>query len=75
MMCFSDRSIFLAHLVTILLFGALNDHSTFTPTDTRTIVLRHGLFGGTRCRLGGSITSSVCVLVAAGNVLTQQQQQ
>ncbi len=51
MMCLSDRSTFLARLVTVLLFGALSDRSTFTLTDARATVLRHGLFGGTRCRL------------------------
>ncbi len=75
MMCLSDRSTFLARLVTVLLFGALSDRSRFTLTDARATVLRHGLFGGTRCRLGGSVTSCVCVLAAAGDVLTQQQQQ
>jgi hypothetical protein len=75
MMCLSDRFTFLAHLVTVLLFGALCDRSTFTPTNARATVLRLGLFGGTCCCLGGSVTSYVCVLAVAGDVLTQQQQQ
>jgi len=61
--------------VTVPHFGALSDRSTFTPTDARATVLRHGLSGGTRGRRGGSVTSSGSVLAAAGDVLIQQQQQ
>jgi hypothetical protein len=75
MMCLSDRSTFLVRLVTVLLFGALCDRSTFTPTDARATILHLGLFGGTCCCLGVSVTSCVCVLAAAKDVLTQQQQQ
>jgi hypothetical protein len=59
MMCLRDRSIFLARSVTVLPFGVLSDRSTFwracdcstfTPSDVRATVLRHGLFGGTGCR-------------------------
>jgi hypothetical protein len=76
MMCLSDRSIFLARSVTVLHFGALCDHSTFTSTDARATDLRHGFCcEGFCCRQGGSVTSSVCVLAAARDVLTQQQQQ
>ncbi len=32
--------------MTVLFFGALSDRSTFTPTDARTTVLRHGLSEG-----------------------------
>jgi len=61
--------------VTVLHFGALSDRSTFTLTDARATVVRHDLFGGTHCHLGGSVTSCVFVFAAAGDVLTQQQQQ
>lgn len=62
---------FLACSATVLHFGALSDRSTFTSTDARATDLRHGFFGGTSGRQGVSITSSVCVLAAAGDVLTQ----
>ncbi len=61
--------------VIVLHFGALSDRSTFTSTDARATDLRHGFFGGTSGRQGGSVTSLVCVLAAAGDVLTKQQQQ
>jgi hypothetical protein len=75
MMCLSDRSTFLARLVTVLHFGALSDRSTFTSIDARMTDYCYGSFGGSSCRQGGSVTSCVCVLVAARDVLTQQQQQ
>jgi hypothetical protein len=62
----------LARSVTVLHFGTLSDRSTFTSTDARATDFRHGFFGGSCCRLGGFVTSSVCVLAAAGDVLTQQ---
>ncbi len=62
MMCLSDRSTFLALLVTVLHFGALSDRFMFTSTDARATDLRHGFFGGGCCRQGGSVTSFVCVL-------------
>jgi hypothetical protein len=73
MMCLSDRSTFLALLVTVLHFGALSDRFMFTSTDARATDLRHGFFGGGCCCQGGSVTSFVCVLAAARDVLTQQQ--
>ncbi len=60
MMCLSDRSTFLARLVTVLHFGTLSDRFTFTSTDVRMTDLRHGFFGGGCCRQGGSVTRCVC---------------
>ncbi len=57
--------------MTVLHFGALIDRSTFISTDARMTDLCQGFFGGTNGRQGGSVTSSVCVLVAVGDVLTQ----
>ncbi len=37
-------------------------------------IFAKAFFGGTSGRQGGSVTSSVCVLAAAGDVLTQLQQ-
>ncbi len=57
--------------MTVLHFGALSDRSMFTSTDTHATDLCHSFFGGTSGRQGGSVTSLVCVLAAAGNVLTK----
>jgi hypothetical protein len=57
--------------MTVLHFGALSDCSTFTSTDACAMDLCQGFFGGTSGPQGGSVTSSVCVLAAAGDVLTQ----
>ncbi len=57
--------------MTVLHFGTLIDRSTFISTDARMTDLCQGFFGGTNGRQGGSVTSSVCVLVAVGDVLTQ----
>jgi hypothetical protein len=58
--------------MTVLHFGALSDRSTFTLTDARAMNLRHGFFGGTSGHQGVSVTSLVCVLAVAGDVLTKQ---
>ncbi len=57
--------------MTVLHFGALIDRSMFTSTDACATDLCQGFFEGTSGRQGGSITSLVCVLAAAGDVLTQ----
>ncbi len=56
--------------MTVLHSGALSDRSMFTSTDVRATDLRQGFFGGTSGRQGGFVTSSVCVLAAARDVLT-----
>ncbi len=60
----------MARSVTVLHSGALSDRSMFTSTDVRATDLRQGFFGGTSGRQGGFVTSSVCVLAAARDVLT-----
>ncbi len=57
--------------MTVLHFGALNDRSTFISTDARTTDLHYSFFWWTCCRQGGSVTSFVGVLAAAGDVLTK----
>jgi hypothetical protein len=60
-----------AQLELTLIFGALSDRSTFISIDARATDLTTIFFWRCCCHQRGSVTSSIGVLAAAGDVLTQ----